>query len=101
MPEESKLAEKLENSTKFSEEELKQVKGIQDEYIKIQNQFGQLSIAKIRLKSQINILDDSEVKLNEDFEKLQEKEKEFLDETTKKYGEGSLNPQTGVFTQNK
>ena len=64
MPEESKLAEKLENSTKFSEEELKQVKGIQDEYIKIQSQFGQLSIAKIRLQSQINAFDDTEVKLN-------------------------------------
>ena len=35
MPEESKLAEKLENATKFSEEELKTVKEIQDEYISL------------------------------------------------------------------
>ena len=36
-------------------------------------------------------------------EKLEEKtsETKFLDEITKKYGQGSLNPETGVFTPNK
>jgi len=28
-------------------------------------------------------------------------EKQFLDEITKKYGEGSLNPENGEFTPNK
>ena len=101
MPEESKLAEKLENATKFSEEELKTVKEIQDEYSRIQTNFGQLSIAKIRLTSQINALDDSEAKLNEDFANVQTKEREFLDGVTKKYGQGTLNPETGDFTPNK
>ena len=101
MPEESKLAEKLENATKFTEEELKTVKDIQDEYIGIQNQFGQLALSKIRLNSQLDSLHQLEAKLNEDFENLQKKEQEFLDETTKKYGEGSLNPDTGEFTPNK
>ena len=31
----------------------------------------------------------------------QEKERNFLEDITKKYGEGSLNPETGVFTSNK
>ena len=101
MPEESKLAEKLENATKFTEEELKTVKDIQDEYIGIQNQFGQLALSKIRLNSQLDSLHQLEAKLNEDFENLQKKEQEFLDETTKKYGEGSLNPETGEFKPNK
>ena len=101
MPEESKLAEKLENSKKFSEEELKVVKEIQDEYFKIQTQFGQLGISKIRLDSQFKAWEDSNLKVHEAFEKLQTKEREFLDETTKKYGEGNLNPETGEFTPNK
>ena len=98
MPEESKLAEKLENANKFTEEELTVVREIQNEYVKVQNQFGQLSIARIRLSTQNDILNNSETQLNLDFENLQKNEKEFLAETTKKYGEGSLNPETGEFT---
>ena len=101
MPEESKLAEKLENATKFTEEELKKIQDIQKEYLNIQTQFGQLSIARIRLSTQNDILNNSETQLNLDFENLQKNEKEFLAETTKKYGEGSLNPETGEFTPNK
>ena len=101
MPEETKLSENLENATKFTEEELTKLREIQDEYIKIQSQFGQLSIAKIRLQSQMMALDENENLLHKDFEALQKKEQDFLDETTKKYGEGSLNPETGEFTPNK
>ena len=101
MPEESKLAEKLENQTKFSEEELKTVKEIQDEYVKIQTQFGQLSLAKIKLEKDSILLDESEPNLKNDFQKIQDKEAEFLDGITKKYGQGTLNPETGEFTPNK
>ena len=101
MPEESKLAEKLENQTKFSDEDLKTVKEIQNEYSSITSKFGHLSISKIKLESQLNSLQDYESKLNEDFINLQNREREFLEGTTKKYGEGSLNPETGEFTPNK
>jgi len=35
------------------------------------------------------------------FGKIQEDEQKFLDGITKKYGQGTLNPETGVFTPNK
>ena len=35
------------------------------------------------------------------FVKVQIKEKDLIDEFTKKYGEGNLNPETGEFTPNK
>ena len=38
--------------------------------------------------------------LNKQFKENQKNEKEFLDGITKKYGEGVLNPETGVFTKN-
>ena len=101
MPEESKLAEKLENSQKFTEEELKEVQNIQTSYTNIQNQFGQLSITKIRLQEQLNNLEKANENNIKAFNDLQDKEKKFLDEITKKYGEGTLNPETGEFTQNK
>ena len=91
----------MAEETKFTEEELKQVKEIQDSYFDIQNQFGQLSLAKLRLNQQLEGLDNSENDLNEKFTKIQTNEKTFLDGITEKYGEGSLDPETGVFTPNK
>ena len=97
MPEESKLTEKLQekqSEVKFTEEELKQVKNIQTSYANVQNQFGQLKMAQLRL-------DGQEVNLENALTSIQDEEKKFLDGITEKYGEGSLNQETGVFTSNK
>ena len=101
MPEESNLAKQLDKKNKFTEEELKEVQNIQTSYANIQNQFGQLSINKIRLEEQLNNLEKANENNIKAFNDLQDKEKSFLDEITKKYGEGTLNPETGEFTQNK
>ena len=58
-------------------------------------------MARLRLQEQLDNLDQSESDLVDQFNKNKEKENKFLDETTKKYGEGSLNPETGEFTPNK
>jgi len=84
----------MPEEVKFTEEELKQVKEIQSDYFDVQNKFGQLKMAQIRL-------DNQEVDLEEALKQIQEEEQKFLDGITKKYGQGSLNPETGVFTSNK
>jgi|TARA_R100000030_G_scaffold51275_1_gene38634 lipid II:glycine glycyltransferase (peptidoglycan interpeptide bridge formation enzyme) len=94
MTEDSNLAKKLEEKNKFTEDELKQVQTIQQSYANVQNQFGQLKLAQIRL-------DEQEVELEDALKQIQSEEKKFLDEITKKYGEGTLNPETGEFTPNK
>ena len=76
---------------KFTEEELKQVQNIQASYQNVQNQFGQLKMAQIRL-------DEQEVDLEEALKNIQSEEKKFLDGITDKYGQGTLNQDTGVFT---
>jgi predicted nuclease with TOPRIM domain len=91
----------MSEETKFTEEELKQVKEIQDNYFNIQNRFGQITLAKIRLEQQLDVLDNQEEGLHKEFSDIQEKEKTFLNGVTEKYGEGSLNPDTGIFTSNK
>jgi len=88
----------MAEESKFTEEELKQVKEIQDSYFNIQNEFGQLSLAKLRLNQQLEVFDTNEDNLNKEFITIQENENTFLAGITKKYGEGSLNPETGVFT---
>ena len=84
----------MPEAVKFTEEELKQVQDIQQSYANVQNQFGQLKLAQIRL-------DEQEVELEESLKSIQNDEKKFLDGITNKYGQGSLNPETGVFTPNK
>jgi len=84
----------MSKEVKFTEEELTQVQNIQKSYATVQNQFGQLKMAQIRL-------DEQEIELENSLKSLQEKESKFLDGITDKYGQGSLNPKTGVFTPNK
>ena len=84
----------MPEAVKFTEEELKQVQDIQQSYANVQNQFGQLKMAQIRL-------DEQEVELEESLKSIQDDEKKFLDGITNKYGQGSLNPETGVFTPEK
>ena len=81
----------MPEEVKFTEEELKQVQTIQQSYANVQNQFGQLKLAQIRL-------DEQEVELEDALKQIQSEEKKFLDGITDKYGQGTLNPDTGVFT---
>ncbi len=91
----------MSEPVKFTEEEMNSVKDIQKQFFDIQRQFGQIAMARLRLQEQLDNLDQSESDLVDQFNKNKEKENKFLDETTKKYGEGSLNPETGEFTPNK
>ena len=81
----------MPEEVKFTEEELTQVQNIQASYVNVQNQFGQLKMAQIRL-------DNQEVELEDALKSIQDEEKKFLDGITGKYGQGTLNPETGVFT---
>ena len=81
----------MPEEVKFTEEELTQVQNIQKSYVNVQNQFGQLKMAQIKL-------DEQEVELEEALKSIQSEEKKFLDGITDKYGQGTLNPETGVFT---
>ena len=84
----------MPKEVKFTEEELTQVQNIQKSYATVQNQFGQLKMAQIRL-------DEQEVELEESLKSIQDEEQKFLEGITEKYGEGTLSPETGVFTPNK
>ena len=91
----------MPEEVKFTEEELKQVQEIQSQYLSIQSQFGQLKMAEIRHQNQATSLENEEEKIRKTLKDVQDNEQKFLDEITKKYGQGSLNPETGVFTPTK
>ena len=88
----------MAGETKFTEEEVKSLKELQDSYMKVQNKLGRLSIAKLNFQRQAEDLDRQDAEAKNEFVTLQSKEQELVQELTKKYGQGSLDPTTGVFT---
>ena len=79
---------------KFSEDELKQISEIRTAYAEITNRFGQIQLTKYNLQKQ-------EEQAEIDFESVKVKEQEVLQGITDKYGPGTLDPNTGVFTPSK
>tara|TARA_B100000287_G_C20658598_1_gene789391 strand:+ start:1706 stop:1993 length:288 start_codon:yes stop_codon:yes gene_type:complete len=86
------------SEVKFTEEELKSLEELQKGYLDVQSKFGQVVIARINLKKQNDKLNLFEEETNKNFEDLQNKEKELVSGLTEKYGEGSLDVNTGVFS---
>ena len=83
---------------KFTDDELKQLQGLQTSYQEKQLQFGQLKVQRILFQQQSDALETAEVSLEEEDKGVQETERNLVQQLNEKYGPGSLNPETGVFT---
>jgi len=88
----------MAEETKFSEDELKSLKDLQNSYQQKQLQFGQVRVQRLLVQQQLDAIDDAEVKIESDYSEVQETERKLVEELNKKYGPGSLDPTTGVFT---
>ena len=91
----------MAEDTKFTKEEMDMISKIQETYLDIQQKLGQVSLSKLKLEQQAEAIDKMEEELLENFKKTQKEEKDFVDSVTKKYGDGTLNPESGIFTPNK
>ena len=76
---------------KFTDEELKSIEGIRVKYTEITQRFGQITLTKYNL-------DQQEKQAHKDFEEVRAEEQKVLNSITEKYGPGTLDPNTGVFT---
>ena len=86
---------------KFTKDEMTTISKIQEKYLEIQQKLGQVSLSKLKLEQQSEAIDKMEKEILENFKKTQKEEKDFVDNVTKKYGDGTLNPENGIFTPNK
>jgi phosphopantetheine adenylyltransferase len=85
---------------KFVEKELEEIKEFQQRYVNVQMGFGQAEITRSRLEKQLENVDVFVEELRTTLVTIQEEEREFIENINKKYGDGVLNPETGVFTPN-
>ena len=88
----------MAEEAKFTEDEMKEIETLQQTYIGLQNSLGQLGVARIRLENQVNDLNSNEEQIRKQFSDTQVKERDFVDSINKKYGDGNLDLNTGVFT---
>ena len=84
--------------TKFTEEELQELRDLQTNYQQKVFDFGNLRVEKMLLAKRQADLEDREVEAEEGWSGVQEQEKELVQKLTDKYGPGQLEPTTGVFT---
>lgn len=83
---------------KFTEEDIKSLNELSSTYQRIQSAFGQVRVQKIMLGQQQDSLEEAEVKLEADYTDNQQKERDLVKDLSDRYGPGTLDPETGIFT---
>ena len=93
-------AKKVEESkeVKFTDEELQSLQGLQTNYGEKQSVLGQLAVQKILLNQQIDALNNRTSEVEQEYQAVQQEERDLVKTLNDKYGPGQLDPATGVFT---
>ena len=88
----------MADEIKFTDDELKSLSDLRDTYGKVQADFGALKVRRLVLEQQLEELDNDDESVHKAYTDNQETEWKLVEELNEKYGPGSLNPETGVFT---
>tara|TARA_Y100001972_G_C7395872_1_gene206277 strand:- start:8 stop:283 length:276 start_codon:yes stop_codon:yes gene_type:complete len=86
---------------KFTEDEMTSLKQLQEDYTTKQEQLGQISVQRILLNQQIDSLEQRQEQLEKEYVEVQQREQGLVKTLNEKYGQGQLDPNTGVFTPTK
>ncbi len=97
MAEDTKVVE-TSDEMKFTEEELQSLQNLQNGYQEKQALLGQLAVQRILLDQQSDALEIRTTEVEEEYAGVQQQERDLVEQLNEKYGPGSLNPETGVFT---
>ena len=90
----------MPDKIKFTQKDLDTINEFRQKYLDIQMGFGQAEITRTRLENQFDKLENFSEDLRKQFDTIQGDEQKFIAEVNKKYGDGVLDPETGVFTPN-
>tara|TARA_B100000131_G_C17921305_1_gene534475 strand:+ start:332 stop:607 length:276 start_codon:yes stop_codon:yes gene_type:complete len=85
---------------KFSEEEMQQLAGLQQSYREKMEKFGQAKVQRLLLTQQLDALTNAEQQIEVEYKDVQESERKLVEELNNKYGQGTLDVETGIFTPN-
>ena len=77
---------------------MKSLNDLRETYGTVQQDFGALKVRRLVLEQQLEELDNADEAVHKAYTDNQETERKLVEELNEKYGPGSLNPETGVFT---
>ena len=97
MAKETKVVEESKE-VKFSEDELQSLQGLQTSYQEKQAMLGQLAVQRILMNQQIETLEIRTTEVEQEYQTVQQEERDIVKTLNEKYGPGQLDPATGVFT---
>ncbi len=93
------MAEDVKTSeVKFTEDEMKSLQDLQTGYQDKQTILGQLAVQRILLTQQTDALETRIVEVEQEYQSIQQTERDLVKKLNEKYGPGQLDPATGVFT---
>ena len=92
---------KKSTEIKFTQEELTSLQSLQQGYDNVRNSLGALELSRINLEQRLEGISNEKFRIETEYTKLQETEQKLVAELTEKYGQGNLDPTTGVFTPAK
>ena len=97
MAEETKKAEESKE-VKFTDDELKSLQELQTNYGEKQSMLGQLAVQKILQNQRTEALAVRTSEVEQEYQAVQQEERDLVAKLNEKYGPGQLDPATGVFT---
>ena len=96
MAKETKVVES--SDVKFTDDELKSLQDLQTNYQEKQGLLGQLSVQRILINQQSEGLTTRTTEVEQEYQAVQQEERDLVTTLNEKYGPGQLDPTSGVFT---
>lgn len=87
----------MTESQKFTTEELKQITDLRNGHAQKINEFGQVELELLLTKQRMDSLEQTKLDLRAQYISLQEQEKQLVADLNKKYGEGTVDLESGEF----
>ncbi len=91
----------MSDTKKFSDDEINEIRFLQNKFQEKLIQFGQMQLEIIELEDRLSLVKNEQTRMRNEYISLQRTEQELMDKLTTKYGEGSLNLKEGTFTPAK
>jgi len=92
------MSEVETNQIQFTEDELKSLSDLRVNYNNLTLSFGALEVSRMQTEQRLSSMDEERARLEEAYNEALESERKLVEDLTEKYGQGSLDIQTGVFT---
>ena len=85
----------------MTKQELSSISVLQNGYEDIKNALGSMEVSRIKAEQTLDTIEKEKIRLELEYARLTETEVDLLNSLNEKYGQGNIDPNTGVFTPNK